>query len=252
MKYPHRPTFGEFWSVQGKQCFWITHYLSYPIGAVLAWFLAQIGVSPSTVTVVGSFVAWIGATWVAFGGDPPAVGALWLLLILHFAYCLDCADGVLARATRTTSPFGAILDKVMDAATMILVPGLLGIGAFSRPPVWLSETTYPFIMLGIIASRVLLAVTIWLKDFTVKQADHLAIDERRRNLQWYVRRFIGHTTDTPVFYCLLAGTWWMGGFWEALAGYSVWVGSVWTFYLALSARDVGRGSDQPARGLTRA
>jgi len=234
--------------MRGRQCFLITHYVSYPSGVVLAWLFAKLGVHPSAITVAGGLVAWIGAALVGFGGLQPAVGAIWLLAVLHFAYALDCADGVLARATRTTSPFGAVLDKVMDAATMILVPGLLGIGGLGREGLWLPTGSYPFVLLAIIFSRVLLAVTIWLKDFVVKNADHLAADERRRDRQWYVRRFIGHTTDTPIFYCLLSLTWWLGGFWEGLALYALWVTWIWGLYLGLSARDM-RGLNSGSREL---
>jgi phosphatidylglycerophosphate synthase len=244
---PPLPDFEVFWQMRAAQSFWITHYFSYPSGVLLAWCFGHLGVSPSTVTVLGGLIAWLGAAWAALGAHSAGMACLVLLLSLFLSYSLDCADGVLARATRTTSPFGAILDKVIDATTMIVVPGFLCLGAQSRTPLWLPEETYPFIGLGIITGRVVLAITIWLKDFTVKKADHLAADQRQRNLQWHIRRLIGQTTDTPVFYLLLAVTWWVGAFWEMLAGYGIWIFIVWALYLRASAREMASAhrNDEP-------
>jgi phosphatidylglycerophosphate synthase len=244
MKYPRHPGFDGFWSMRGTQAFWITHYFSYPVGAGLAWVGAKIGVSPTLVTVLGAMTAWTGAAYVGLGPLSPAVGGCVLLASLLLAYSLDCADGVLARATQTTSPFGAVLDKVMDAATAMVVPGLLCIGASSRPILWLPAESFAFVGLLIIASRVLLSITVWLKDLNVKQASHLAADERQRTVQWHLRRLIGQTIDTPVFYCLLAGTWWAGGFWEATAAYGLWNLGIWVLYLALSARELSTHTDR--------
>jgi phosphatidylglycerophosphate synthase len=240
MKERDLPRFADFWRMRGTQAFWFTHYISYPSGALLAWLFARVGLTPTVVTLAGAALAWGTAAWVGFAVDHRGLGAVLLYAGLMLAYSLDCADGVLARATGQCSPFGAILDKVMDAGTMIFVPGLLGAAALTQPPVYLPARGYPIVMLVIIASRVLLAITIWLKDFTFKAADHLAEDRRERTIGWYVRRMIGQTTDTPVFYLLLGFTWWLGGMWEMLAIYGLWNGVIWLMYLAVSHRESRR------------
>lgn len=59
-----------------------------------------------------SLLALIAAA--TMGTDSATVPVLTIFALSHFSYMLDCADGQLARATGTTSPYGAFLDRAMD------------------------------------------------------------------------------------------------------------------------------------------
>lgn len=59
-----------------------------------------------------SLLALIAAA--TMGTDSATVPVLTIFALSHFSYTLDCADGQLARATGTTSPYGAFLDRAMD------------------------------------------------------------------------------------------------------------------------------------------
>lgn len=90
-----------------------TQVLSQRIGAVLAWAAGRAGLSPSNVTCGGIATFLVGAVLYAWLPDG-AAATLVCLLVFHVGYGIDCADGQLARATGTTSRFGAWLDVACD------------------------------------------------------------------------------------------------------------------------------------------
>ena len=85
----------------------------------MAGALAKVGVSPNMVTMAGLAGAGISA-WLSSEGMLWAGGAVML-----FAGILDLFDGALARSTGQDSPFGALLDSVVDRVSEIVV--LLGL-----------------------------------------------------------------------------------------------------------------------------
>jgi len=67
-----------------------------------------IGLTPTSITLLGFMVCVVGAALVALGW--PLYGGIVFLL----GGILDLFDGALARLTGRTSPFGALLDSVFD------------------------------------------------------------------------------------------------------------------------------------------
>jgi phosphatidylglycerophosphate synthase len=59
-----------------------------------------------------SLLALIAAA--TMGTESATIPVLTIFALSQVSYILDCADGQLARATGTTSPFGAFLDRAMD------------------------------------------------------------------------------------------------------------------------------------------
>jgi phosphatidylglycerophosphate synthase len=59
--------------------------------------------------------------------DSPLTAAGFLFVGLQLAYGLDCADGQVARATRTTSAGGAKLDLICDFLVQVSVLCVMGI-----------------------------------------------------------------------------------------------------------------------------
>ncbi len=70
--------------------------------------LARLGITPTTVTLVGLLVTVAGAVVVGFGH--PTAGAL----VVTVGVLLDVVDGPLARATGTAGARGALVDTVSD------------------------------------------------------------------------------------------------------------------------------------------
>lgn len=93
----------------------LSTYLERPVTGVLA----KMGVSPNMVTFAGLLGAGVSA-WLISEGMLWAGGVVMLL-----AGVLDMFDGSLARSTGKDSPFGALLDSVVDRVSEIVV--LLGL-----------------------------------------------------------------------------------------------------------------------------
>lgn len=89
---------------------WCVVLLMDPIGVRIVPLLAQVGISANFVTSV-SMICRAAAVGAAIGGVWWGFFALWLV-----AFLLDCMDGQLARATRTSSRLGARLDVINDVA----------------------------------------------------------------------------------------------------------------------------------------
>lgn len=70
--------------------------------------LSRLGVTPNTLTVVGTVGSIGAAVLIGFGFFLPGG-----LLLLAFS-SLDMLDGALARATGSVTSFGGVLDSVMD------------------------------------------------------------------------------------------------------------------------------------------
>ena len=71
-------------------------------------FLARCQVSPNAVSVTG-FLVTIVAVGLFIGGAPVVAGLIFLLGSL-----LDVLDGELARASNRVTPFGAVIDSLLD------------------------------------------------------------------------------------------------------------------------------------------
>lgn len=93
----------------------ISSYVERPVVGALA----RMGVSPNVVTFAGLVGAGISA-WLISDGLLWAGG-----VVMLFAGILDLFDGALARTTGQDSPFGALLDSVVDRVSEIVV--LLGL-----------------------------------------------------------------------------------------------------------------------------
>ena len=94
----------------------LTTYLGRPV----ARLLARGGVSPNAVTLFGLLVAGVSALLLALGN-------LWAGgVVVLVSGVFDLFDGALARETGRATPFGALLDSVVDRfAEVVVLLGLL-------------------------------------------------------------------------------------------------------------------------------
>ncbi|GAA3348741.1 hypothetical protein GCM10020358_68350 [Amorphoplanes nipponensis] len=123
-----------------------THRFNYPVAARLASASFRARLRPSALTLanlvlgVGASVAVVAVTpWLHRDLVHVGVGvAVWL--IWQLAYCLDCADGQLARVSGKSSPAGGRLDVLCDIAVQVaLVAAVIAVSASAgrEYPVWL-------------------------------------------------------------------------------------------------------------------
>jgi phosphatidylglycerophosphate synthase len=87
-----------------------------PISLRLSWVLLKSGVTPNPITYLQILVGLLGCYVIYAMHD--SISLLIGILLLHFAYVLDCVDGEIARATQAESIQGIFLDKFAHAITM--------------------------------------------------------------------------------------------------------------------------------------
>lgn len=96
--------------------------VSQRVGSVLAATAGNAGLHPTLLTL-GSLTAGVLSSVLAAYAGVHSAWPLGLLALLgwQLAYCLDCADGQLARTTKQTSPYGARVDVLVDFAVQVSV-----------------------------------------------------------------------------------------------------------------------------------
>ena len=110
-----------------------------PIANAIVSFLKTQGVSPNQLTFAGAILSLLA-------GVIYAKGYLFLGgIVLFVAGACDLLDGLLARTTGKTSPFGAFLDSVIDRYSDFFV--FAGLAVYFAGN---GEIFWFFIMLGII------------------------------------------------------------------------------------------------------
>ena len=107
----------------------VNRFVNRPLAAALVKVLLKTRVTPNQVTVAAFFIGLCGAF--AFSRGTPALVVLGGVLA-QLSSVVDCADGMLARATGRTSEFGAYLDLVLDRVNeFFLIAGAV-LGHFAR------------------------------------------------------------------------------------------------------------------------
>lgn len=117
------------------------HYVARPLSFYIAWPLIKLRMSANTVTAAGLVLGVAGCALLAHGSYWGAViGAV----LVNLYGLSDYVDGAIARATNTTSEYGARI----DGASYLIVLALLfvAVGAGLDGSAWL--------MIGIAASYI--------------------------------------------------------------------------------------------------
>lgn len=214
-----KPSLAQFRQCEGTNCMFVTKGVSYPVGSIIAFVSSRIGLSPNQLSLISGLVATLGCIWAVAWLDSPILSGMVVLLTLHFSYAIDCADGVLARATGRTSSFGAVLDKVVDTYVSIVPMGILAFGGLSLA----STSKQPWffaLFIVFLFARISISVTVWLKDAIRKIPRVGPTEPRARNWSRLIARTAGNFVDTPAFYSLLGLSWMVGGFWKLIAVYT--------------------------------
>lgn len=108
----------------------VSRYLNRPVSRLISSLLLKLpAVRPLHATAGTAFLAVMMLAALILGGQ---VGAIAGALLFHAASVFDGVDGEIARATHRTSPAGARLDSLIDAATNLAFLGGLSFNLFSR------------------------------------------------------------------------------------------------------------------------
>ncbi len=100
-------------------------YVMRPLAACVVAVIHRTRVTPNQVTLMnlGVFLA-AAATFVA---APGWRGGLAAVAVLEASYCLDCADGMLARFKKLASKAGHAFDFFTDELKAVLLAGVLAV-----------------------------------------------------------------------------------------------------------------------------
>ena len=233
-------TYADFWKCRGRQSFWLTRHVSYRLGALLALIASRFGLLPRTVTILSFLTGIGGALFVASQPQMPLpiAGAL-LFIILHLAYGLDCADGVLARATRQTSRSGALLDKCADLLGSMIIPGILGVAAFNSQAAWADNFSHAFLIWLSITPRLALTTVTWLKEAMTPGIDRKGSEDMRlHSVFWKLKKFAGNLQDDVIYRSGMAVSWACGCYWDFMLVFQSYCGLLLVVYLITSYREV--------------
>ena len=124
-----------------------THCRKYiqPLIEVGAEIAMKFGLSANAVTIIAMLLGIFSGVLVAFGFNILAVLVLW------FSGYLDAVDGTIARKTKSSSPFGTVMDITFDR----MVEGAVILGIAYK------YTEFSFISL-ILAVSIIISMTIFL------------------------------------------------------------------------------------------
>jgi phosphatidylglycerophosphate synthase len=103
-----------------------TTFAVSPWSKYIAWWASRRGLTPNQVTVASLAVALLAAACCAVGARWGYVAGA---VLLQVSFGLDCADGQLARLTRTFSEFGGWLDAMADRLKEYAVYAGLAVGS---------------------------------------------------------------------------------------------------------------------------
>ena len=233
-------TYNDFWEMRGRQSIWVTQFVSYRIGALLALWAYKAKLTPNIISVASAAITVFSAMAAVYLGQESWVAGVVLIVGLQLGYALDCADGPLARATGKTSSFGTLIDKISDLSSALVFPCVLAYGAGhyyyqledSRPDYTLR------VLLTALILRVVLSVLLWLKELVVYRADRLQEDNRQHTLWWKAKRCVGLYIDEPIYRLGISVAWVMFVFWEFIIIYSVGIFFISLIYFFASKREM--------------
>ena len=106
------------------------------ISFYLTWLFIRLGVSANEVTGISILIGCFGCILLAFGSYSGMIAGA---LILNIWALLEFVDGNVARATDSSSNYGAFVDDLNAYTVSALFFISVGVGAFHHPDLWLNS-----------------------------------------------------------------------------------------------------------------
>jgi hypothetical protein len=103
-------------------------YVMRPVAALFVAGALRTPVTPNQLTLSALAIFVVGAA--VFMGYPSWQGGLAAVGLIELSYCLDCADGMLARFKRLASKTGHIFDFFTDELKAVLLVSALAVRAW--------------------------------------------------------------------------------------------------------------------------
>jgi phosphatidylserine synthase len=100
-------------------------YFMRPLAAVFVASVHETRVTPNQVTLLNLAIFVVAAA--LFVALPGWAGGLLAVVVLEVSYCLDCADGMLARYKKLASKAGHAFDFFTDEMKAVLLAGALAV-----------------------------------------------------------------------------------------------------------------------------
>jgi phosphatidylglycerophosphate synthase len=103
-------------------------YAMRPLAAGVVAAVHRTGVTPNQITIAGLAVFLVSSGMLV--ALPTWRGGLAAVAVLYASYCLDCADGMLARFKKLASKSGHLFDFFCDEFKAVLLVGTLAVRAW--------------------------------------------------------------------------------------------------------------------------
>jgi phosphatidylglycerophosphate synthase len=103
-------------------------YVMRPVAAIFVAIVAPSRVTPNQVTLL-NLAVFVIATGLLVA-LPSWGGGVLAVAVLELSYCLDCADGMLARYKKLASKAGHLFDFFTDELKAVLLAGALAVRAW--------------------------------------------------------------------------------------------------------------------------
>ena len=110
-----------------------TRFVLRPLSVPLVWLALRLGLSANGVSYLSALFSAAGGVLFSQAGF---VLPLWGAVLLNLFSVLDCADGGVARVTKTASPWGGWADAVMGFVAYTAVFLSTGVYLFLRTGWW--------------------------------------------------------------------------------------------------------------------
>ena len=125
-------TFSTFWEQRNsKTIIFLDRVTINNISVFVAFVSYKLGVTANQLSLAsGIFGAFAFLAALFLPPDQIFLSVVAIYLLSQASYLFDCADGQLARTTKTTSEFGAFLDLGIDISSMFLSLGSIFIYAY--------------------------------------------------------------------------------------------------------------------------
>jgi hypothetical protein len=103
-------------------------YVMRPVAAAFVAAVAPTRLTPNQITLLNMAVFVVAAALLV--ALPGYGGGLAAVAVLELSYCLDCADGMLARFKKLASKSGHLFDFFTDESKAVMLSGALAVRAW--------------------------------------------------------------------------------------------------------------------------
>jgi phosphatidylglycerophosphate synthase len=137
-------------------------FVMRPVAAVVVAAVAPSRVTPNQLTLLNLALFLVaGAMLIAL---PSWLGGIAAVAMLEASYCLDCADGMLARFKKLASKTGHLFDFFTDEVKAVLLVAALAIRAWRAGGIGIDARAWPpgdarFLLAGIVGVVVVASAT---------------------------------------------------------------------------------------------